>query len=146
MKAVKACLLHVILFLGYLICHPEKSFSQANQKLQEVVKSLPFINNPATIKGFPINKTLHVSKTLLSKGFRLVLWDSLYNIEKFLLSYYAEFEDVWVAEISGDSVTLKKVKILDHLKSGEWMEFSGFIIGKGGKHYTAPSFSVIITE
>lgn len=137
---------HIFFSLIFLFGRSHSSFSQSKHTIWDEVKSLPFYSNPATIEGFPINKTLEVSIKQLSKGFRLVLWDPSYKIEFFQLALDCKDCDIGLWWISGDSLTLKNAPVLGHLHPGDVLFFSYFRIEKGGKCYKTPDFAVFVRE
>jgi hypothetical protein len=119
---------------------------QSDWEIIKEAKILPVANNKATVKGFAFDKIVYVSKDTLSKGFTIELQDPSYKIVFFRLYYECEDCDIWVKTIYSSNVTVKDAPILKRLKKGEILGCTLFKVEKGGKHYTLPEVTVVITE
>lgn len=137
---IKVTLL-LITFLGCNEC-----FSQSDWNIVKEAKTLPSINNRATVKGFAFDTPLYISKDSLNNGFTVALEDASFKIVVFLLTYDCEDCDIWEKTIYGNIVTMKDAPILKSLKRGDILSFGLFKVEKGGKHYTIPETNIIVAD
>jgi hypothetical protein len=132
--------------LFFVIISSSVSFCQNDWNIIKDANSLPIANNRATVKGFPFDKSLYISKDSLKKGFLVSLKDPLYKIHFFRLVYECEDCDIWVKTIYGDSVTPKEANILNGLKKGDILSFVLFKVERNRKFFTIPDVNIIITD
>jgi len=121
-------------------------FSQNTWDFAKEAKSLPTINNKATVKGFAFDKTISTSKDSLKKGFTIELEDPSFKIHFFLLTYDCEDCDIWEKVIHGNTVTTENAPILKKIKKGDLLSIGFFKVEKGKKFYTLPETVIIVTD
>jgi hypothetical protein len=121
-------------------------FCQSDWEIIKEAKTLPVVNNKATVKGFAFEKTVYISKDTLNNGFTIELQDPSYKIVFFRLYYECEDCDIWVKTIYGSKVTVKDAPILKGLKKNEILGCTLFKVEKAGKFYTLPEVAFVITE
>jgi len=129
--------LFLLIMLSSVAC-----FCQENGQ----TRSLPLINNKATVKGYAFDKELRISKDSLKKGFTVALEDASYEIVSFTLYYDCESCDIWAETIYGNAVTLVNAPILKQLKAGEVLGFNSFKVKKSDKSFTLPELTIILTD
>jgi len=135
------------IFIAALFSIQEKLYAQVDeQSYIEKVKNLPLLDNKVTVKGYAFDKTIHISKDSLRKGFELKLQDGSYTVAGFILGYECEACDIWTELIYGCSVTTKNFSHLRSLKKGETIGIDLMKVQKQGKAFKVPYFMIVITE
>ena len=132
--------------LTFFLIAFSQCFSQSDWNILKEAKALPSVNNKVTVKGFPFDKTLYISKDSLNQGFSITLQDPSYKVIFFRLVYDCEDCDIWETIIYGNRVTVNDAPILKRLKKNELLSFVLFKVEKNGKYFTVPEQNIIVTD
>lgn len=99
----------------------------------------------AGIAGYPIQRTLRISKDSLRNNFTIILEDSSYRFVGGLMTYLCEGCHLCLP-IIGSRIDTNELDFLKELKENEFLSFDELVVEKDKKRYKIPSFFVVVTE